>query len=56
MNKTEIDEIGASIQETQIEQYLNGLKRMPMMVSRARELATRDPDMAEALRRFDAGE
>lgn len=44
---------GEAMQERMIEQLLEGLKSTPMMVSRARGMASRDPNMAEALRRFD---
>jgi len=46
-------ETGEALRETMILQLLEGLRSAPMMLLRARDLAKRDPNMAEALRRYD---
>ena len=53
LTKKEQASFGAAIQEACINDYVNGLRRNPAMLAVAKELATRDPDMAEAVRRYE---
>jgi hypothetical protein len=47
--------LGEAIHEAMVTQLIEGLKsKGSHMVALARELAKRDPNMAEALRRYDA--